>query len=636
MKAASRLAVAIAFAASMAGCGGGSSGGSGPGGCASDCQGTQGFLTESDVQRLIAQAVGEAQARNVHAQIAIVDRVGNVLAVFQMAGAPATVAISSRLGVTGGLDGIPSGTIPAAQAAIAKAITGAYLSSAGNAFSTRTAGQIIQEHFDPNESQQPSGPLYGVQFSQLSCSDVNRNASQGSVGPKRSPLGLAADPGGLPLYKNGLVVGGIGVESDGRYGLDLEITDFDTDPEEIIAVAGASGFAAPADVRGDRITADGRTFRYVDSEATLSDPTHAPPFASLGGALAAVDGYNPGAIRAGTLFGSPDSGVRPDGGALASSGAWILVDSGNSARYAPRDAADGTLRASDVQALLAEAIAIAKLARAQIRRPLGSSAEVTIAVVDRNGDILGLARTADAPVFGIDVAVQKARTAMFFSLPSAAAELSSAPPAQYLFPTVAAPIARYVDAMRTFFGDPAALTGSVAWSARAVGNIHRPTFPDGIEGTIEGPLSTPIATWSPFNVGFQLDLVYNQVVKGVLGDVSVGCAGRLPAGANPSSADTGLTRLRNGVQIFPGAVPIYRGAGLVGAIGVSGDGVDQDDMIAFLGLANASGKLGSAIGNAPAAMRADTLTPHGVRLRYAQCPQSPFNDSTDQNVCAGL
>jgi uncharacterized protein GlcG (DUF336 family) len=636
MSAAPSLAIALALAAAIAGCGGGSSGPGGNTGCADNCQGAQDFLTESDVQRVIAQAVGEAQARNVRAQIAIVDRVGNVLAVFQMTGAPATVAIASGLGVTGGLDGIPAGTIPAAQAAIAKAITGAYLSSAGNAFSTRTAGQIIQEHFDPNESQQPSGPLYGVQFSQLSCSDVNRNASQGSVGPKRSPLGLAADPGGLPLYKNGVLVGGIGVESDGRYGLDLDITDFDSDPEEIVAVAGGNGFAAPVDVRGDRITADGRTFRYVDSEATLSDPTHAPPFTSLPGALAAVDGYNPGAIRAGTLLGSPDSGVRPDAGALASSGAWILVDAGNAARFAPRDAADGTLRASDVQALLAEAIAIAKRARAQIRRPLGSSAEVTIAIVDRSGDILGLARTADAPVFGIDVAVQKARTAMFFSHPSAAAELSSAPPAQYLFPPAAAPIARYVGAMRVFLDDPAALSGSIAWSARAVGNIHRPTFPDGIEGTVEGPLSTPIAAWSPFNVGFQLDLVYNQLIKGVLGDVSVGCAGRLPAGATPITPDTGLAKLRNGVQIFPGGVPIYRGAGLVGAIGVSGDGVDQDDMIAFLGLANASGKLGGAIGNAPAAVRADTLTPLGVRLRYAQCPQSPFNDSTDQNVCAGL
>src|SRR5450631_11693 len=201
--------------------------------------------------------------------------------------------------------------------------------------------------------------------------------------------------------------------------------------------------------------ADGRTFRYVDSEAILSDPSHAPAFASLPGALAAVDGYNSGAIRAGTLFGSPDSGVRPDSGALAASGAYILVDAANAARFAPRDASDGTLHASDVQTLLSAAIAIAKRARAQIRRPLGSSAEVTIAIVDRNGDILGLARTADAPVFGIDVAVQKARTAMFFSLSSAAAELSSAPAAQYLFITTPASISRYVDAMRAFLGDPA-------------------------------------------------------------------------------------------------------------------------------------------------------------------------------------
>ena len=36
-------------------------------------------------------------------------------------------------------------------AAIAKAVTGAYLSSEGNAFSTRTASQIVQEHFNPRE-----------------------------------------------------------------------------------------------------------------------------------------------------------------------------------------------------------------------------------------------------------------------------------------------------------------------------------------------------------------------------------------------------------------------------------------------------------------------------------------------------
>jgi hypothetical protein len=100
--------------------------------------------------------------------------------------------------------------------------------------------------------------------------------------------------------------------------------------------------------------------------------------------------------------------------------------------------------------------------------------------------------------------------------------------------------------------------------------------------------------------------------------------------------DTGLARLRNGVQIFPGGVPIYRGTRLVGAIGVSGDGVDQDDMIASLGLANAATEMATGFGHAPAAMRADMLTPQGVRLRYIQCPQAPFNGSSEENVCAGI
>ena len=93
-----------------------------------------------------------------------------------------------------------------------------------------------------------------------------------------------------------------------------------------------------------------------------------------------------------------------------------------------------------------------------------------------------------------------------------------------------------------------------------------------------------------------------------------------------------------GITLFGGGFPIYRGSQLVGGIGVSGDGTDQSDLIAFLGVANAGKALGSGIGHAPPAIRADTLEPQGTgtRLRYVNCPQAPFNDSTEQNVCAGL
>jgi hypothetical protein len=34
-------------------------------------------------------------------------------------------------------------------------------------------------------------------------------------------------------------------------------------------------------------------------------------------------------------------------------------------------------------------------------------------------------------------------------------------------------------------------------------------------------------------------------------------------------------------------------------------------------------------------MRADTLTPNGIRLRYVQCPQAPFIDADEDDPCAG-
>lgn len=46
---------------------------------------------------------------------------------------------------------------------------------------------------------------------------------------------------------------------------------------------------------------------------------------------------------------------------------------------------------------------------------------------------------------------------------------------------------------------------------------------------------------------------------------------------------TGGPATRNGIITFPGGVALYKGGKLVGAIGVSGDGVDQDEAVAFGG-----------------------------------------------------
>lgn len=624
----SRLVTSFSCAATallLAACGG-SQGGS----AAAPAPGGQ-RLSVADVQQVIAQAVQEAQARAAPATIAVVDRSGNVLAVFQMQGAVDPIRVDSNRGVSGGLEGIK--VVPAALGAIAKAVTGAYLSSGANAFSTRTASQIIEEHFDPGEIGQPAGPLFGVQFSNLPCSDLNAryNGTAPGPGPQRSPLGLAGDAGGFPLYKDGTLVGGVGVLADGVYG--IADTDPDTtDTDESIALAATVGFDAPEVIRADHITAGGLSLRY--STATVASlrtqAGTAPAFASLvptTGALLAVSGYSDNTVHPGLVFDTTASGIQPDAVDFPGLNAYVLVDGSGNPRYAPRAGTDGLLSASEVQALLASALAVANRARAQIRQPSGQTANVSISVVDTQGVVLGLVRSGDAPVFGTDVSLQKARTAAFNSSAAAAAALQAAPDAVYLATSTHSAPSQYVSAARSFFGSVTLLgDGAYAFTDRAGGNLARPFFPDGIDSQPNGPFSRPLSQWSPFSTGLQEDLVNNAIVTHIV----------FVSGGGPDVAQscTGIPQLANGVQIFPGSVPIYRGNTLVGGIGVSGDGVDQDDLISFMGLYDASQSLGT-VNEAPIAMRADQLSHGGVHLRFVECPQAPYLDSNAGDVCAG-
>jgi uncharacterized protein GlcG (DUF336 family) len=596
----------------------------------------------AEVQRILVQAIGEAQARRLPSIIAVTDRVGNVLGVYYMTGAR-TKMLTSRLTAEGELNSPDVDgqglEVEATMGAIAKAVTGAYLSSAGNAFSTRTASMIVQEHFPPAPSTAglESGPLSGVQFSQLPCSDLNtRFGSDMLRGPKRSPLGLAADPGGLPLYKNGVVVGGIGVMGDGDYAFDNNVLDINNDAEEAIALAGTQGFAAPDAITADKISVDGTLLRFSDMKATDLAPLQSNiGLLTSAGLLIAVRGYTDGPITAGVAYGSAASGYRQaTASEFAFPDAYVLSDGAGANRYPARAATDGAtvtqpLSATETRAVLEEAYRVMSRARAQIRRPLDSRAQVTISLVDTYGAVLGLVRSPDAPVFGTDVSLQKARTVAFFSNPVAA---------QQLLDDVDAEVPAFVQRTRDFFGDQSALTGRIAFGARSIGNIARPHFPDGEVGRAPGPLSRPIEDFNVFATGLQVALIKSNLLQHALFVEQLPFTDTANQCTLVPPAPTGQRRLANGIQIFSGGVPIYRGTTLVGAIGISGDGIDQDDMIAFLGLANGGQRIGG-IGNAPPAMRADTLVVNvgaGVRLRYVNCPFAPFLDTAAQNVCQGL
>jgi uncharacterized protein GlcG (DUF336 family) len=401
-----------------------------------------------------------------------------------------------------------------------------------------------------------------VQFSQLPCSDIKTPGL---------PFGLSADPGAVPLYKNGVAAGAVGIEGDGAYTVDRIPADFDKPFEEIIAVAAGRGYEPPPLIRGDNILVDGVRLPYVNVTDADAPRPATIPFASLPGTIDPdfpIRSAQPSAfvpLTLGTVAGAVDTRFFPFTGSVSGS--------------------PNALNAADVTTIISQAAIQADITRAAIRQPLGSPARVSISVVDSEGRVLGIFRTTDAPVFGFDVSAQKARTAALFSRTNAGALLRGAG------------VGSYVDRAAA---DGINLNGSHAFSDRAIGFLHRPFYPDGINGEPPGPFSTGIGQWSIFNVGLQLDLVKANLEATLAGTPNLPC--------------TSIPNVPNGLQIFAGAVPLYKNGELVGAIGISGDGIDQDDIIA------AAGSRGYV---APAEIRADQLIIRGTRLPFVKFPRSP-------------
>ena len=198
--------------------------------------------------------------------------------------------------------------------------------------------------------------------------------------------------------------------ADGVYGFDPNTLDLDNDPEEAIALAGTVGFEASTDIRADQyLCVDGTQLRYSDRKlcraarppAPRATPRLIPRLAALSPSAAISARLT---ILAGTAYGSEASGIRPSTPAeFSNRDAFVLTNGSGSDRFPIRAGTDGgditqPLTASEVTAILEEAFRVMSRARAQIRQPLDSRAQVSISMVDTRGAVLGIvpfARCAD-------------------------------------------------------------------------------------------------------------------------------------------------------------------------------------------------------------------------------------------------
>jgi uncharacterized protein GlcG (DUF336 family) len=477
-------------------------------------------LTQAEVQSIVQNAALAVDGSTM--AIAVVDRRGDVLAVYNKPRVvPGTTKDIGNFGTPVDVDDL----------AVALARTAAYFSNNQAPLSSRTVRFISGIHFPPGVTNAPTADLYGIENTNRGCTLSTNFIPGQEISPSLSlsggtGLGIltgksqlddsdpnAVNPGGVPIFRGNLVVGGIGVA-----GVSHDAAEF----------AAYSGAISPG-------------FSFVPT------PLPAPGAVFIGGiALPLVNNtIRPAAVSAGTANGSYLQ-LCPGPPALCSKGQppdndLIQLTAGS------------MLTVSDVQTILDNAEATAKKTRAAIRLPTSSATSMVIAVADLDGTLIGLRRMPDSTIFSIDVAASKARNMVYFNGPN-----------------------------RTAADLPGVPIGT-AVTSRTISFGAQPLFPPGIDGSGDGPF-------------------YNLFLQ----DVQNPCTQGNQTGAANSN--------KSGVVFFPGAVGLYKNGTLVGGLGISGDGVDQDDYVT-------SG--GSTGFEAPTAIRADQIFINGVRLPYFKFPRNP-------------
>jgi uncharacterized protein GlcG (DUF336 family) len=419
--------------------------------------------------------------------------------------------------------------------------------------------------------------------------------------PNAQPRGIGTLPGGIPIFKNNVEVGGIGVFFPGTTGFaDAENSslqsNFDpTKPDRSIEAE----FDAFAAVGGSH--AAGFPIGTVAGVAPL--PGFDLPFGRIDLVGIQLPLFGPGTpndgaenlVRQGQSLGvgDPNSGVNEP--LLQHDPTTGLVTPGVSPA-APNNLLDGVfppegflvtphdgvgITAAQVTQIIAQGVQQAVQTRAAIRLPLNSQTRMVFAVADETGQVLGLFRMPDSTIFSIDVAVAKARNVAYYANPAELQPQDQTP------------------------GVPP----GVAFTNRTFRFLALPFFPEGINGAPPGPFSIlndgGVDPTTALNVGPPLPASAFQSVAGF-------------DAFNPQTnfRDPFNLNNQNGIVFFPGSSPLYTSGALIGGFGVSGDGVDQDDVV------TTAGQVGFEV--PPGILRADQVFVNGVRLPFQKTNRQPL------------
>ena len=551
------------------------------------------ILTADDVRAVLTTAA--TALGNDTLAAAVVDRTGNILGVYARPGADERTP----------------------DIAVSVARTGAMFSNDQAPLSSRTVRFISGTHFPPGIKNTPNAALYGVENINRGCrvdvqgdavfnapfprpksiagvfgegagstplpcepSDTRGCARGGpmlddagealpSVGittgkadvfdtGQDQPGAVPVNPGGIPIYRGGKVIGGVGVA-----GVAANLAEY----AATLAAAGSGrgmDFSEPLGKPG-AVLIDGLRLPFFGTCTTITcirNTLRTRPAGSF-----------PGQLSSGTFVVQPRDGLQAPENYVLGPRASSLA---------------GGLSEEDVRRIIDQSVAVSLRTRAMIRLPINQPARMTISVSDEAGTILALYRMADGTVFSSDVAMTKARNAYYFSTREGYEVLRSI-------------AASSQQDKYTWTPEPPSGKGW-AITARTISFAGQPLFPPGID------------------LGEQLEEQDSEPQHGPWFDLYVfDSKNACTEGPGASRGGNRAFLNQSGIVWFPGSVPLYRGDRVIGGLGVSGDGVEQDDYVSLLG---------SEGFHPPDALRVDNSVMtdakgRQVRLPYLKLPRNP-------------